>query len=141
MAVSFNKPVICPVLVDRAEELVTLQALIERAKTGEGQRVILLCGEAGIGKSRLVAEARSYAASQDFLLLQGNCFSTDISCPYAPLLDLMRSSAAPRLAATLASDLAPYARELHQLVPDIVPLPPGLEPLPSPDPEQEKRLL
>ena len=141
MAVSLNKPVVCPVIVDRVGELTTLHALIDQAITGEGLRVILLCGEAGIGKSRLVLEAKAHAAGRDFLLLQGNCFSTDFSCPYAPLLDLLRSSATTHLTAALASDLAPYARELYQLVPDIVPLPPATAPLPSPDPEQEKRLL
>ena len=139
MAVSFNKPVICPVLIDRVNELATLHALIDQAKSGRGQ-VVLLSGEAGVGKSRLVAETKVYAAAQDFLLLQGNCFQTDVSYPYAPLLDLLRSSAA-HLTEALASDLAPFARELHQLLPDIVSLPPDLAPVSSPDPEQEKRLL
>ena len=140
MAVSFNKPVVCPVLIDRASELATLHALIAQAKSGKGQ-VVLLPGEAGVGKSRLVTETKAYAAAQDYLLLQGNCFQTDVSYPYAPLLDLLRSSAARQLAEALASDLAPFARELHQLLPDIAPLPPDLAPVSSPDPEQEKRLL
>ena len=86
-------------------------------------------------------ETKAYAAAQGFLLLQGNCFQADLSCPYAPLLDLLRSSAAKQLAATVDSDLAPFARELHQLLPDVVPLPPKLAPLSSPDPEQAKRRL
>jgi len=83
MTIPSNKPVVCPVLIDRVSELATLYTVIDQAKQGRGQ-VALLCGEAGIGKSRLVAETKASAAAQDFLLLQGNCFSTDISNPYAP---------------------------------------------------------
>ena len=140
MGTAFHKPVVCPVLIDRVSELATLHALTDQAKRGRGQ-VVLLSGEAGIGKSRLVAEAKAYAAAQEFLLFQGNCFSADIAYPYAPLLDLVRSSAANQLAAAIASGLAPFARELHQLLPDVVLLPPDQAPLVSSDPQQEKRRL
>lgn len=140
MAAPFHKPVVCPILIDRVNDLATLQELIDQAKSGRGQ-VALLSGEAGIGKSRLVAEAKASAAAQDFLLLQGNCFQPDISSPYAPLLDLLRYSAARQLAAAVTSELAPFARELHQLLPDVVPLPPDRVPMSSSDPEQEKHRL
>jgi DNA-binding CsgD family transcriptional regulator len=139
METSFQKPVICPVLIDRVTELATLYTLIGKARSGRGL-VTLLCSEAGVGKSRLVAETKAYASAQDFLLLQGNCFQTDLSCPYAPLLDLLRSCAT-LFTATISSDLAPFARELHQLLPDVVPLPPDPVLPSSLDPEQEKRRL
>jgi DNA-binding CsgD family transcriptional regulator/tetratricopeptide (TPR) repeat protein len=135
-----NKTVVCPVLIDRVSELATLYELIDQAENGKGQ-VILLSGEAGIGKSRLVAEAKAYAAVQGFLLLQGNSFPADLSYPYAPLLDLLRSSAAKQLATTIASELATFARELHQLLPDVVPVPSDQAPPAFSDPEQEKRRL
>ena len=91
MAVLLNKPVVCPVFIGRTAELTTLNLLIDRAKSGVGG-VALLYSEAGIGKSRLVAEVKTYAPVQDFLLFQGNCFPTDISCPYAPMLDLAREA-------------------------------------------------
>src|SRR5690349_18488587 len=137
MTASFHKLIVCPVLIDRVDELAILHVLIDQANSGRGH-VVLLSGEAGIGKSRLVAETKAYAAAQDFLLLQGNCFQADLSSPYAPLIDLLRFSAATQLTATIASDLAPFARELHQLVPDIVLLPPDPVSLSSLDPEQEK---
>jgi len=55
MAISLSKPVVCPVLIDRVSELATLHALIDQAKSGRGQ-VVLLNGEAGVGKSRLMTE-------------------------------------------------------------------------------------
>jgi predicted ATPase len=86
----FQKSVVSPVLIDRVNDLATLQALIDQAKSGRGQ-VVLLSGEAGIGKSRLVAEVKTEAVSRNFVLMQGSCFPTDHAIPYAPLLDLLRS--------------------------------------------------
>ena len=74
------RAIVCPIVVGRTAELTALRLLIDRTRSGLGQ-VALVCGEAGIGKSRLVAEAKAYAAAQDFLLLQGNCFQMDSSYP------------------------------------------------------------
>src|SRR5216683_6833185 len=143
MPISLHQPVICPVLIGRTPDLALLQLCIEQVKSGKGQ-VALLCGEAGIGKSRLVAEIKSEAFAQGFQLLQGNCFPTDRSCPYAPLLDLLRFFFLASSTATVEALVGPYARELAPLLPDVVHLFPDLSvlpPLPSLDPEQEKRRL
>src|SRR5579863_1217362 len=143
MKTLFGTPIICPVLIGRATDLATLHLLIDQAKGGRGS-MALISGEAGIGKSRLVTEAKTYAAAQGFLLLQGNCFPTDLSYPYAPLLDLLRAAPASHfLAAAITSDLAPFVRELHHLLPDVVSLPSDLAPQPisESDPEQQKRRL
>ncbi len=127
----------CPVFIGRVPERDVLYRLIDRTRSGQG-RVALVCGEAGIGKSRLVAEVKAYAAAQDFLLLQGSCFQMDSSYPYAPLLDLLRASAAPT---PLAADPGPIVLEFARLLPELaVPLTVPL-PAPLPDPEQEKRRL
>ena len=67
---SFNKPIVCPIVIGRTAELTALHQLIDQAKGGRGH-VALISGEAGIGKSRLVAEAKTYAAAHDVLLLAG----------------------------------------------------------------------
>jgi DNA-binding CsgD family transcriptional regulator len=143
MTVSLNKPVVCPVLIGRTSDLALLQLSLEQVKSGKGQ-VALLCGEAGIGKSRLVAEIKTEAFAQGFQLLQGNCFPTDRSCPYAPLLDLLRSFFLASSTAQVEALVGPFAREFAPLLPDVVQALPGLSvlpPLPSLDPEQEKRRL
>ena len=143
MALARNKPIVCPIMVGRAADLTALQVLIDQTKQGEGQ-VALISGEAGIGKSRLVAEGKTYATVQGFRLLQGNCFPGDISCPYAPFLDLLRSHFGSQSRTEIAAELRPFAREFFQLVPDLVPLPPDSTPFPplTPlEPEQEKRRL
>ena len=102
----------------------------------------MLSGEAGVGKSRLVAEVKSHAASHDFLILQGSCFPTDHTIPYAPLLDLLRSyltvhSSAFSLAEVkqVVHAFLPLLSNIEHLLPNAQPLPP-LMPL---DPELEKR--
>ena len=143
MTVSLNQPVVCPVLIGRTPDLALLQLSLEQVKSGKGQ-VVLLCGEAGIGKSRLVAEIQTEAFAQGFQLLQGNCFPTDRSFPYAPLLDLLRSIFLASSTAQVEALVGPYAREFAPLLPDVIHLFPDLTvlpPLPSLDPEQEKRRL
>jgi DNA-binding CsgD family transcriptional regulator len=143
MATVFNKPVVCPVLIGRSGDLAALRTLAELAKQGQGQ-VALMSGEAGIGKSRLIAEGKTYALAQGFRLLQGNCFPGDTSCPYAPLLDLLRTQFAGQSETEIATELKPFVREFAQLIPDLVhglPDAAPLSPLPQFEPEQEKRRL
>ena len=138
----FGTPILCPVLIGRAADLTALHSLIDQAKRGEG-RVALISGEAGIGKSRLLAEVRTEAPRLDFLFLQGNCFQADHLFPYAPLIDLLRTYIQTHAAAA-AADLQPLASELPRLLPDLPLLLPQLAPiavLPALDPEQEKHRL
>src|ERR1700730_1859368 len=136
-----TRAIVCPIVVGRTAELTALRSLIDRTRNGQGQ-IALVCGEAGIGKSRLLAEAKAYAAAQGFLLLQGYCFPTDSACPYAPLLDLLRSFLAHPSTAEAATDLQAFARPLLPLLPELVFLLPDPAPslqLASLDPEQEKQ--
>jgi tetratricopeptide (TPR) repeat protein/DNA-binding CsgD family transcriptional regulator len=135
-----NKHVSSPVLIGRQFELTSLYTLIDQTRQGQGQ-VVLLSGEAGIGKSRLAAEVKTEAHRQGFLALQGSCFPSDRSSPYAPLLDLLGSSQTKELLLLSTVNLEPLARELSLLHPGLLPLPSG-ETTPRPlDPEQEKRRL
>ena len=115
-------PITCPTLIGRTAELTALRSLVDRAGSGKGQ-LVLLSGEAGIGKSRLVAETKTYATTQGFLLLQGQCFPTDPSCPYAPLLDLMRSHLATSPREQMVTEMGSLAAALSPLLPDLFPLP------------------
>ena len=142
MDVLFNRPIVCPTLIGRTDDLAALRVLVEEAKSKQG-RVALVNGEAGIGKSRLVTEVKTYATHQGFLLLQGNCFQTDNSFPYAPLRDLLRAYMTNHLEGNI--DLEPYVHDLLKLLPDLPLLLPHLVTLSSKetpyDPEQEKRRI
>src|SRR5690349_20310351 len=82
--------VACPVMIGHAAQLAALHQGIDRVKGGHRQAV-LIAGEAGVGKTRLAAEAKSYAAKRGFVLLEATCFPQDSACPYAPLLDLLHT--------------------------------------------------
>ncbi|MDI6696229.1 MAG: AAA family ATPase [Anaerolineales bacterium] len=143
MTITFDEPVTCPVLIGRTRELAALYSLIDLARSGRG-RVALIRGEAGIGKSRLVAAAKSSALTQGFLILQGDCFQADTSYPYAPLLDLLRALFTSRFPTPLAADQGSFVSEFVRLLPDLELLFPDLAPLPltqTLDPEQQKRRL
>ena len=141
MKARFPSPIICPVVIGRVQEVTHLRMLVDRAKSGEGQ-VALVCGEAGIGKSRLVAEVKTEAASHDFLLMQGSCFPTDHAIPYAPLLDLLRSHFSSHSEAKSAPEGKRTVQAFLPLLPDLGHVLAGSPPpsvLTSLDPEQEKR--
>ncbi len=143
MTIRLHQAVVCPILVGRSAEMNTLQDCLEAAACGQGG-VVLLSGEAGIGKSRLVAELRRSAETHDFQLLSGQCFPTDRACPYAPLLDLLRTFLAPVSSAQIATALGSSARTLFPFLPEPVQQLPeivSLPPVPSLDSEQEKRRL
>jgi DNA-binding CsgD family transcriptional regulator/tetratricopeptide (TPR) repeat protein len=76
-------------LIGRANHLATLHLLVDQARKGHGG-VVLISGDAGIGKSRLIAGATAYAASHNVLPVQGNSFPDDVAAPYAPVIDLLR---------------------------------------------------
>ena len=83
---AFDGSLICPIHVGRTAHLETLLRLAEQAWAGRG-RVAVLVGEAGIGKSRLIAEvrarlqARQAARAPAALTLRGNCFEPDRLLP------------------------------------------------------------
>ncbi|MCI0579157.1 MAG: ATP-binding protein [Chloroflexi bacterium] len=60
MTSPIEKLVVSPILVGRTGQLAALNRLRELAHDGQGQ-VALLLGEAGIGKTRLVAETKQAA--------------------------------------------------------------------------------
>jgi DNA-binding CsgD family transcriptional regulator len=139
MAVGLDRPVVCPVLIGRETQLAALDELLSAAAGGVGQ-ALLVAGEAGVGKSRLVAEAKARAVERGFLILQGNCFQPDGACPYAPLLDLLRTHLGGKAPAAVAAELGASAPALAPLLPDLLPAPePGRGV--ALDPEQEKRRL
>jgi DNA-binding CsgD family transcriptional regulator len=139
---SVNRQILCPKMIGRTSELTTLRSFVEQAREGQGQ-IALLCGEAGIGKSRLVAEMKAYAERLGFLLLQGNCFRSDHFFPYAPLIDMLRNYIHAD-ESTAIQDLKPLVSVLSRLMPDLpLFLPPSdsLTEFPQLDPEQEQRRL
>jgi DNA-binding CsgD family transcriptional regulator len=140
MSIVSNQPISSPVLIGREREQAHLHTLIDQVRRGHGQ-VILLSGEAGIGKSRLAAEGKRQASEQGFLVFQGTCFPTDRSAPYAPLLDLLSSSPTQELLSLSSANPDPLARELARPFPGLVDHASGETSSRASEPEQETRRL
>ena len=119
--------------VGRRAELDRLVAALERALEGEGQ-TILLEGEPGIGKSRLVQEAARYGAQQGFGVLLGKCYQGEESMPYQVVMGLLDQVLAnwsdeplAQLAPGALAELALLAPEIGARFPELPQLPRGLE--------------
>jgi len=80
----------CPVLVGRDAEVARLQAAIERAAAGR-PATVLVAGEAGIGKTRLVTEALGHATGLGAVALAGGCLDVGEGVlAYAPVVEALR---------------------------------------------------
>ena len=78
-------------LVGRDAELARLRGLLDHAAAG---RTVtgLVCGDAGMGKSRLVAEGVQIAQGDGFTVLHGQCAEIGDSVPYLPFADAFRTA-------------------------------------------------
>ena len=140
MGMMFAKSVVSPVLVGRAEYVDILGRIVEEASQGRGH-VVLIAGEAGIGKSRLVAEAKAQAMAEGWLALEGQCFEPDRTIPFAPLLELLRDRLATLTPAELGRELGAAAPAIARLLPELASRLPDLPPTPSVEPQQQQRLF
>ena len=73
----------------RHAELATLEAQFAQARSGRGQ-LVLVIGEAGLGKSRLLHELRERVDAPDMRVLQGRCRSYGGLALYSPFVETLR---------------------------------------------------
>jgi DNA-binding CsgD family transcriptional regulator/tetratricopeptide (TPR) repeat protein len=76
------------VLVGRRAELGELSAALDAATTGAGG-LVLVDGEAGIGKSRLIDEFAASARDHGAGVLAGSCLPFADAVPYAPFVQIL----------------------------------------------------
>jgi class 3 adenylate cyclase len=76
--------------VDRHGDLTTLHNFLRQVENGHRQAVGIV-GEAGIGKSRLLAEFRRQLGPERVTWLEGRCLSYGTAIPYLLILDILRS--------------------------------------------------
>jgi DNA-binding NarL/FixJ family response regulator/tetratricopeptide (TPR) repeat protein len=83
-----------PLFVGREAELDRFAATIAAARDGAGQ-LLLVAGEAGVGKSRLLEEAVRRASADGMLVASGRCFGPgSSSVPFGPIREALRAVAA-----------------------------------------------
>ena len=102
-------------LVGRQAERQALAAYLEKLKTGKGEIAAVL-GEAGIGKSRLLAEIRQLEG-KDLTWLEGRSFAFSRSLAYGAFLDLLRRFAGIADEDTEAEAAASLKARLHGILP------------------------
>lgn len=131
-----------PPLVGRSRSLEQLQDSLRRAVRGEG-RVVVLHGEAGVGKSRLIEELlwqmRRPGGRPAFscrTALVGRCGEAAHGLPYAPFVEAL-SGALPGLDSTRLGLSDVWLAEVGRLLPDLAVSSPPV----ATDPGQERRRL
>jgi len=126
--------------VGRSHEYGLLIGLIARLTAGTGYTV-LIEGEPGIGKSRLLREVARYAQAPDLPMLATNCYEIERAMPYQPVIDLV-TRALDRVPDAALRALAPVSlAELAALVPEVGERIPDLPQLSNDFPEARQARL
>jgi DNA-binding CsgD family transcriptional regulator len=111
------KRVSSPELIGREGEVATLAEATRRAADAEFA-AILVAGEAGVGKTRLVAEMQRRAAEAGARILTGDCVElAEGELPFAPLTAALRPVARDLGAAEI--EALPGREELARLWPEL----------------------
>jgi DNA-binding CsgD family transcriptional regulator/tetratricopeptide (TPR) repeat protein len=106
-----------PTFVGRVEELHVLEAARVRAADAE-PAVVLVGGEAGVGKTRLVAELTGRCAVDGVRVLAGGCVPVaEGGLPYAPIVEVLRGLLADLGARAIRELVGPSWPELARLLP------------------------
>ncbi|MFJ7071951.1 ATP-binding protein [Streptomyces sp. NPDC098781] len=81
---SFSTP-----LIGRDSEFARLSGVLERARGGEA-RAVLVAGDAGVGKTRVLDEVAGRAGADGMTVLTGHCVDLgDVGLPYLPFTEVL----------------------------------------------------
>ena len=115
--------------VGRQRELNALHAAVARSRAGQG-RIVLMRGEAGVGKTRIAEETARAAAQQGLRVVWGRCSEDEGAPPYWPWIQAMRAytdaAGADELAhaaGIAAGSLVAWLPELAARLPSVLPPP------------------
>ena len=124
-------------LVAREIEWRQLVEVLRAVRRGTG-RVVLIEGEAGVGKTRLAGEFLRFALADGATVLQGRGYDAKTGIPYDPVVQALRGALqAPGLAGTAPEWLG----EVTPLLPELAQRFPGLAEAAPADASQRRRLF
>ncbi|HEX3630036.1 MAG TPA: AAA family ATPase, partial [Candidatus Dormibacteraeota bacterium] len=110
---------LCPVLIGRERELSLLEDALLAAYRGNGQ-VVIVGGDAGVGKTRLTAELQRRARRSGSTVMVGSTTEAEVSLPYLPFIEAignyLTGADIEKLKARLG---AATCRQLGQLLPQL----------------------
>lgn len=104
--------------IGRERELQALDAGLSDALAGRG-RLLMLVGEAGIGKTRIADELASTARRQKARVLWGSCWEGDGAPAFWPWTQVVRAYVQDREATALKAEMGPGAADIAQVIPDV----------------------
>ncbi len=107
-----------PPLIGRETELGRLRGWLRESGRGRG-RLVLLTGEAGIGKSRLLQELASVAARQGVRILAGRAYEAEQILPFRPWIDALRAGRVLSDLEGPSSQVVAWRKELARLFPEL----------------------
>lgn len=99
-------------IVGRVTERAVLTAFVDDVRANRRQGLMLLQGEPGIGKSRLLTELAAHVVAGGGRVLAGRAYEAERGRPYGAWIDAIRATPLPPLSDTLRSDLTPLLPEL-----------------------------
>jgi predicted ATPase len=121
MTCGLTRRVSSPVFVDRTVELARLHRATAQAAAGQPATVVV-AGEAGVGKTRLVAELVGHAGEQGMVTLTGGCLDVGEGVlAYAPVVEALRGLVGSLEADELDRVLGNARPELARLAPELAP--------------------
>jgi DNA-binding SARP family transcriptional activator/predicted ATPase len=124
-----NLPVPESRLIGRTAEMARLREAWIAARRGQG-RVVIVVGEAGIGKSRLLVEVAAEASEHGGRVLVGRCHESEQILPFGPWVDAFRSGHVLADASIRDGLASTWRAEIARLLPEFAE--PGL-PAPTDD--------
>jgi tetratricopeptide (TPR) repeat protein len=113
-----DEPIVCPTLIGRDRQFQALCELAAEAARGHGH-IVLVAGEAGVGKSRLAGELAVVLQRERWTVRLGNCFERDRGVPYAPVADLLRQLVGSPPAPDLLEQLGDRVVDLARILPEL----------------------
>jgi DNA-binding NarL/FixJ family response regulator len=106
-------------IIGRQSQLQQLNDELALVRRGQG-RVVLLAGEAGVGKTRLVQAFIEQLQQADGLeVLIGHCYDLQPAAPYGPFTELVRLLVEAHGAEELLASLGPWSGDLARLLPEL----------------------
>ncbi len=127
-------------VVGRMAELGALADAAKRVAAGEGREILLVSGEAGLGKTTLVAEVARVAFDNGACVLFGHC-EEDLATPYQLFAEALTHYVTHAPEDQLRAHVSAQGSELCRLVPALVTRIPDLPPSKATDADSERYLL
>ena len=127
-------------VVGRDSEMQTMTDAVKRVAQGDGREVLLISGEAGLGKTTLVAEAARAAFDAGAVVLFGHC-EEDLTNPYQLFAEALRHYVTHAPEDQLLAHVKEHGSELSRLVPALSSRIPDLPPSKATDTDTERYLL